>query len=236
MRSIVSLSLLSLGILNTPFQFIATQPVDTFRPANISSSEYSIVFAQADERDDKLGFASDTLKSSLQKAQATGQAEHDAFVAEQKRLEEERKAEEERKRLEKEARAKEAERQQILAEERAKAEAERLAKIAAQTPAPAPTPAPVITGGKQDWMSAAGIPESDWEFVNYIVQKESSWNPNALNPSSGACGLAQALPCSKISGDWRDPVNALRWQHNYVKARYGSYKGAYDFWIVNSWY
>ena len=234
MRSIVSLSLLSLGILNTPIQLIASQPVDALQAASISKDEYSIVFAKADQRPDKLGFSSDPLKASLQKAQATEQATHDAFVEEQKRLEAERKAEEERRRAEEEARAKEAERQRILAEERAKAEAERLAKAAAQAPAPAP--ARVITGGKRDWMSAAGIPESDWQYVDYIVAKESSWNPNALNPSSGACGLAQALPCSKISGDWRDPVNALRWQHNYVKARYGSYQGAYEFWIVNNWY
>jgi hypothetical protein len=108
-------------------------------------------------------------------------------------------------------------------------------------PTPKPTPVPTIaakpvTGSKTDWMTAAGIPQSDWQYVDFIVTRESGWNPNAVNKSSGACSLAQALPCSKIPGDWRDPVNALRWQHSYVKARYGSYYGAYQFWLANSWY
>lgn len=100
-------------------------------------------------------------------------------------------------------------------------------------------PKPVVvevTGTKSDWMRAAGIPESDWQYVDYIVNRESSWNPNAVNPSSGACGLAQALPCSKLGPNWNDPVTALKWQYEYVKQRYGGYAGAYNFWTVNHWY
>lgn len=124
------------------------------------------------------------------------------------------------------------------------------------TPAPAPQPKveavkePVvaqITGTKTDWMRAAGIPESQWIYVDYIVGRESGWNPCAYNPGKSdcttpgfvprtACGLAQALPCSKIPGDWRDPVNALKWQFGYVTARYGGYAGAYEFWRVHHWY
>lgn len=93
------------------------------------------------------------------------------------------------------------------------------------------------TGGtKYTWMQQAGIPESDWTYVDYIVSKESGWNPAARNPYSGACGLAQALPCSKVGGNWADPVTSLRWQHSYVKSRYGSYQGAYSFWLRNRWY
>lgn len=69
-----------------------------------------------------------------------------------------------------------------------------------------PTPKPVITGDKTTWMSQAGIPESQWEFVDYIVSRESSWNPLAVNKSSGACSLVQALPCSKLGANWSDPV------------------------------
>ena len=106
-----------------------------------------------------------------------------------------------------------------------------------EAPKPKPKPQPVaITGTKTDWMKQAGIPESQWVYVDYIVKRESSWNPLAVNRSSGACGLAQALPCSKIPGDWRDPVNALRWQYGYVTARYGGYAGAYSFWQKNHWY
>lgn len=92
------------------------------------------------------------------------------------------------------------------------------------------------SGGKYDWMRAAGIPESQWKYVDYIVSKESGWNPNARNRSSGACGLAQALPCSKVGPNWNDPVVSLKWQYNYVKSRYGGYQGAYNFWLRNRWY
>lgn len=96
--------------------------------------------------------------------------------------------------------------------------------------------ASAISGNKHDWLRASGIPESDWQYVDYIVSRESSWNPNAVNRSSGACGLGQQLPCGKWAGAWNDPVAALKAQHGYVKARYGSYAQAYQFWLSNKWY
>lgn len=111
------------------------------------------------------------------------------------------------------------------------------------TPEPSPVvehtvaPTQVIhTGTKYDWMSAAGIPETDWDNVDSIVTRESGWNPDAVNPSSGACGLAQALPCSKTGDSWNDPVVALTWQYQYVTSRYGGYTGAVSFWNIHHWY
>lgn len=89
---------------------------------------------------------------------------------------------------------------------------------------------------KQELMRAAGIPESDWKYVDYIVTHESSWKATAVNKSSGACSLIQALPCSKLGPNWRDPVVALKWQKKYVQQRYGGYEGAYNFWKRNRWY
>jgi hypothetical protein len=104
-------------------------------------------------------------------------------------------------------------------------------------PAPAPGPQPYTGGGAPaEWMAAAGIAESDWGYVEYIVSKESGWNPNATNASSGACGLVQALPCSKVPGNGYDPVDNLRWANGYATGRYGSWSGAYDFWISNHWW
>lgn len=91
-------------------------------------------------------------------------------------------------------------------------------------------------GNKDTWLAQSGIPESDWWAVDTIVSRESGWNPLAVNPSSGACGLAQQLPCGKWPGDWRDPVLALKNQHNYVNARYGGYPQAVAFWNANHWY
>jgi uncharacterized protein YabE (DUF348 family) len=91
-------------------------------------------------------------------------------------------------------------------------------------------------GSKTEWLTAAGIPQADWGYAESIVQRESSWNPNAVNASSGACGLAQALPCSKVPGNPLNPIDSLRWQYGYVTARYGGYAGAYAFWQINRWY
>ncbi len=96
---------------------------------------------------------------------------------------------------------------------------------------------PRYTGGsKSEWMAAAGIAESDWGYVDYIVRKESSWNPNATNKKSGACGLVQALPCSKVPGNGYNPVDNLRWADGYAKGRYGSWANAYGFWTRNHWW
>jgi hypothetical protein len=120
------------------------------------------------------------------------------------------------------------------------------------TPTPTPTPTPVegestgtsraapvlYSGGgsSADWLSAAGIPESDWGYVDYIVSRESSWNPNATNASSGACGLVQAYPCSKVPGSGYDPVDNLTWANGYAVGRYGSWSEAYAFWSSNHWW
>ncbi|MGM1016484.1 MAG: transglycosylase SLT domain-containing protein [Actinomycetota bacterium] len=104
-------------------------------------------------------------------------------------------------------------------------------------PAPAPGPQPYTGGGAPaEWMAAAGIAESDWGYVEYIVSKESGWNPNATNASSGACGLVQALPCSKVPGNGYDPVDNLRWANGYATGRYGSWGDAYNFWTSNHWW
>ena len=94
------------------------------------------------------------------------------------------------------------------------------------------------TGGgtKSDWLAASNIPQDMWGYADFMVQKESGWNPNAMNKSSGACGLAQALPCSKLGPNWNDPVVALNWMNGYVNGRYGGWEGAYNFWVKNRWY
>lgn len=100
------------------------------------------------------------------------------------------------------------------------------------------TPAPVaqISGDKHSWLAAAGIPEAHWGYVDAIVSRESGWNPNAVNPSSGACGLGQQLPCGKWAGAWNDPVAALRAMTGYVNGRYGGWPQAVAFWNANHWY
>ena len=117
-------------------------------------------------------------------------------------------------------------------------------------PEPEPEPVPVVeasarpaapllyTGGGSpaEWMAAAGIPESEWGYVDAIVRRESGWNPNATNASSGACGLVQALPCSKVPGNGYDPVANLMWGSAYAVSRYGSWAQAYEAWNRQHWW
>lgn len=141
--------------------------------------------------------------------------------------------------------------QQFVPEDSQSPEIHLEAPTAEELPAPEPAPiAPATTGGggsgeiprytgggsPAEWMAAAGIPESDWGYVDAIVRRESGWNPNATNSGSGACGLVQALPCSKVPGNGYDPVDNLRWAIGYANGRYGSWAGAYAFWEANHWW
>lgn len=99
-----------------------------------------------------------------------------------------------------------------------------------------PAPAVQVTGDKHSWLAASGIPEANWGHVDAIVTRESGWNPNAVNASSGACGLGQQLPCGKWAGQWNNPIHALRAMNQYVLARYGSWQNAVGFWNKNHWY
>lgn len=96
------------------------------------------------------------------------------------------------------------------------------------------------SGSKADWMRAAGISDADFGYVDYIISHESGWDYHAVNRSSGAYGLPQSLPAGKLASagaDWRDnPVTQLRWAHNYAVGRYGSWGGAYSFWVTNHWW
>ncbi len=96
-----------------------------------------------------------------------------------------------------------------------------------------------LTGTKGD-MARAGIAASDFNYVDYIVQKESRWNTHARNASSGAYGLCQALPGSKMASagsDWADnPVTQLRWCSGYAKSRYGSWAAAYNYWVSHHYW
>jgi len=91
-------------------------------------------------------------------------------------------------------------------------------------------------GSKTEWLAASNIPQESWGYADFMVGKESGWNPNAINKSSGACGLAQALPCSKVPGNPYNPIDSLNWMNGYVNGRYGGWEGAYNFWQVKHWY
>ena len=96
------------------------------------------------------------------------------------------------------------------------------------------------TGGgtKTEWLRASGIPESDWGYVDYIITKESTWNPNARNGQY--YGLYQTntsnLARYGCSGSLvSDPVCQLKAANQY-KSRYGSWADAYSAWRNQGWW
>lgn len=93
---------------------------------------------------------------------------------------------------------------------------------------------------KKDIMSAVGISEDDYQYVDYIVSHESSWDYQATNESSGAYGLCQALPGNKMAesgSDWKiNPITQMDWCNNYALDRYGSWQKAEIFWKENHWW
>lgn len=97
------------------------------------------------------------------------------------------------------------------------------------------------SGSHTDWMAAAGIASSDYGYVDYIVGRESGWGVTKSNYSgSGAYGLCQALPGSKMASagsDWAtNPITQLKWCNAYAIGRYGSWAAAYNFWITKHWW
>lgn len=104
-----------------------------------------------------------------------------------------------------------------------------------------PTPQYVPNEEKEAIMRAAGVAESDFGYVDYIISRESGWGYTKWNYSgSGAYGLCQALPASKMASAGADymtnPVTQLRWCSGYAVGRYGSWAGAYEFWIKKHWW
>lgn len=95
-------------------------------------------------------------------------------------------------------------------------------------------------GSHTDWMSAAGISASNQGSANAIISQESGWRVNATNRSSGAYGIPQALPGSKMASagsDWQtNPITQLKWMNSYVVGRYGSWQNAYAHKKSKGWY
>ncbi|ANZ16545.1 transglycosylase SLT domain-containing protein [Streptomyces noursei] len=89
-------------------------------------------------------------------------------------------------------------------------------------------------------MARQMIASDQFQCFSNIVERESGWNYRATNASSGAYGLVQALPGSKMSSagsDWQtNPATQIKWGLNYMNSRYGSPCGAWSFWQANSWY
>ncbi|MFF0456900.1 transglycosylase SLT domain-containing protein [Nocardia africana] len=84
------------------------------------------------------------------------------------------------------------------------------------------------------------VPAPQFPSFDNVITHESSWNPFAVNPESGAYGLGQALPPERMAShgvDWMiNPVTQIRWTYDYMVERYGGPDGAWAFWQSHHWY
>ncbi|MFJ9564378.1 transglycosylase SLT domain-containing protein [Streptomyces fuscichromogenes] len=139
------------------------------------------------------------------------------------------------------AAAKTAEAKKAEAEKAAKEAKERAeAKTAASRSASSFPVQSSYTVAQIQAMAQSMVASGQFQCFSNIVDHESSWNYRAVNASSGAYGLFQALPGSKMSSvgaDWQtNPATQIKWGLNYMNSRYGSPCEAWSFWQANHWY
>ncbi len=81
---------------------------------------------------------------------------------------------------------------------------------------------------------------SQFSCLDRLWTRESKWSLTASNPSSGAYGIPQALPGSKmasVASDWRhNPLTQITWGLRYIRLRYGSPCGAWAHSEGSGWY
>lgn len=85
-----------------------------------------------------------------------------------------------------------------------------------------------------------GLAADQWQYLDQLWQRESGWNHLAENPSSGAYGIPQSLPGSKmadVAPDWRTNAETqITWGLAYIAARYGDPEGAWAHSERVGWY
>jgi hypothetical protein len=85
-----------------------------------------------------------------------------------------------------------------------------------------------------------GWGSGEFSCLDTLWEHESSWDPHAENSSSGAYGIPQALPGSKMStygSDWQSsPVTQIEWGLAYIRQSYASPCGAWSVWQSKGWY
>jgi hypothetical protein len=110
--------------------------------------------------------------------------------------------------------------------------------------APAGQPGGQVTSGSAEQIAQRLLAQYGWgsQFgcLYSLWERESGWNMYAENPSSGAYGIPQALPGSKMASagsDWAsDAATQIRWGLSYIRSVYGSPCGAWSHEESSGWY
>lgn len=98
---------------------------------------------------------------------------------------------------------------------------------------------PAVSLG-QKMAAALGWTGAQWEALKALWTRESGWRWNATNPTSGAYGIPQSLPASKMASagaDWRtNPATQIRWGLGYIASTYGNPLRAWAHETAYNWY
>lgn len=106
-------------------------------------------------------------------------------------------------------------------------------------------PIPKIGSGEaraigRELAAKRGWGDSEYICLDNLWTRESGWNSSAQNRSSGAYGIPQALPGSKMASagsDWRtNPSTQITWGLDYIAGRYGTPCGAWSSFQSKGWY
>ena len=102
------------------------------------------------------------------------------------------------------------------------------------------TPAYSRNYAKSHMRKHYGWGEAEYRALVQLWTRESNWDHTATNPTSGAYGIPQSLPASKMASegkDWRtNPEPQIRWGLRYIRDTYGSPSATVAFWNANGWY
>jgi hypothetical protein len=86
----------------------------------------------------------------------------------------------------------------------------------------------------------AGLSQQQWVCLDSLWQQESKFQTGARNRRSGAFGIPQALPASRMASagaDWRtNPATQVKWGLSYIRVRYGTACSAWTHWRRDRWY
>ena len=89
-------------------------------------------------------------------------------------------------------------------------------------------------------MARQGFSADDQSCLLWLWNRESGWRTNAYNASSGAYGIPQALPGSKMgnyAADWRTNYETqVMWGLIYIWGRYGTPCAAWAHSQSVGWY
>lgn len=92
----------------------------------------------------------------------------------------------------------------------------------------------------QQLAAERGWTGEQWQCLDALFQRESGWNELAYNSSSGAYGIPQSLPGSKmasVASDWQtNPATQITWGLNYIAGRYGTPCAAWSHSESTGWY